>query len=140
MAIALPAPRVAPATSATLTNSATSSFSIPAMHHGERRNVGWASVLSSDVNRSSWRLLPRPARLALVTTRTTKHPALIPHEVPAGARRRTAISARRGARRPAHVGEIPPIHAQVARPKRQRSKLTGAARPHREIRTTQTGA
>src|SRR5204862_6439328 len=67
-------------------------------------NVVCASVLSYGVNRPSWRLQPRPARLPLVTTRTTKHPALIPHEVPAGARRRTAIPARRGARRPAHAG------------------------------------
>src|SRR6266540_2580388 len=65
--------------------------------------LGWPSVLSYDVNRPSWRLQRRPARLLLVTTRTTKHPALIPHEVPAGARRCTAIPARRGARRPAHA-------------------------------------
>src|SRR5437762_1761997 len=49
-------------------------------------NVVCARVLSDGVNRPSWRLQPRPARLPLVTTRTTKHPALIPHEIPAGAR------------------------------------------------------
>jgi hypothetical protein len=60
---------------------------------------------SSDVDRPSRRLHTQcPAHAPLVTTRTTEHPALIPHEVPAGARRRTAIPARRGVKRPARAG------------------------------------
>src|SRR5207248_6768944 len=50
--------------------------------------MAWASVRSSDVNCPSWRLhTQRPPHAPLVTTRTTKHLALIPHEVSAGARR-----------------------------------------------------
>jgi hypothetical protein len=68
-------------------------------------SLGWASVLSSDVNRPSRRLhTQRPPLASLLTTRTTQHPALIRHEVLAGARRRTAIPARPGARRPVHAG------------------------------------
>jgi hypothetical protein len=53
-----------------------------------------------------------------VTTRTTKHPALIPHEAPAGARRSTAIPARRGAKRPGRAGNprLSPPRAEAARP------------------------
>jgi hypothetical protein len=90
-------------------------------------NVVCASVVSYDVNRPSWRLQPRPARLPLVTTRTTKHPALIPHEVPAGARRRTAIPRKTTCETPCSCLEFPPIHAQAASAKpglsRRRSRV-----------------
>src|SRR5205823_5262009 len=70
-----------------------------------QRPLAWASVLSSDVDRPSRRLhTQRPPHAPLVTARTTEQPALIPHEVPAGTRRRTAIPARPGMKRPARAG------------------------------------
>ena len=58
------------------------------------------------------------AHLPLVTTRATNHPALIPHEVPAGARKRRAIPAKRGAKRPARAGNprLSPPRPEASRP------------------------
>src|SRR6266571_5510590 len=70
-------------------------------------------------NRPSRRLhTQRPPHAPLVTTRTTEHPALIPHEVPAGARRRTAIPARPSMKRPARAGNprLSPPRAEATRP------------------------
>jgi hypothetical protein len=74
--------------------------------------IAWASG-------TIWRLRAQhPAHLPLVTTRATKHPALIPHEVPAGARKRRAIPAKRGAKRPARAGNprLSPPRPEASRP------------------------
>src|SRR5436190_17475634 len=105
-----------------------------------RVSLGWASVLSSDVNRPSWRLHTQRLAVPADYNWTTKHPALIPHEVPAGARRSTAIPARRGAKRPARAGNPPARPAcppEVAGFESRRSRLsrcTTTVRPWRARR------
>ena len=65
--------------------------------HGRASSHLMSTARAGDYTRSV------PTRPAAYNS-DTEHPALIPHEVPAGARRRTAIPARPGMKRPARAG------------------------------------
>ncbi len=69
------------------------------------RELDWLGKLNEQQREAAMAThAPRPARVPMVTTRATMHPALIPHEVPAGSRQRPAIPAKLEAKRPALAG------------------------------------